>query len=253
MKIAICFSGEPRFVEECYGMIKKNVIDVNQDVDFFVHTWHSEETSDKILYTKEISSFGESSIKRDAVERIIDLYNPRDILVDDPIFFRSNIDWGESMEKYYSGYRDSNLTSEEFRDIKISNMYSFLYSNMKSILLKKEFELKNGFIYDTVVRFRFDNIVRNPIIFSNYNMDLLHYQEMGQPDGMISDWINFSNSSNMDTFSSVYNNLENLAKNCLLKHGAYSPESLIREICDTFQLGTQGHRFGIELPRHGKI
>jgi hypothetical protein len=84
-------------------------------------------------------------------------------------------------------------------------------------------------------------------------MDFLHYQEMGQPDRMVSDWINFSNSKNMDTYSSIFNNFENLTKICLSNYGAYSPESLIRAICDVFNIQTQSHSFGIELPRHGKI
>jgi hypothetical protein len=250
MKIAVCFSGEPRFVEECYPLIKRNIIDANEEVDFFVHTWYSDETADKKLYTNSISSFGESTIKKDVVDRIKDLYNPISIIVDEPIKFKSEVDWGNSIEKYFSG--GSNI-NKEFRDIKISNMYSFLYSNMKSIFLKKEFELKEGFTYDVVIRFRFDNIVRHPIIFSNYNMDFLHYQEMGQPDRMVSDWINFSNSKNMDTYSSIFNNFENLTKICLSNYGAYSPESLIRAICDVFNIQTQSHSFGIELPRHGKI
>jgi hypothetical protein len=250
MKIAICFSGEPRFVEECYPLIKKNIIDVNSEIDFFIHTWYSDETSDKKLYTNNISSFGESTIKKGVVSRIEDLYNPISIIVDEPIKFKSDVDWGNSIEKYYGGGVNIN---KEFRDIKISNMYSFLYSNMKSISLKKEFELKNGFTYDVVIRFRFDNIVRSPIIFSNYNMDFFHYQEMGQPDRMVSDWINFSNSKNMDTYSSIFNNFENLTKICLSIYGAYSPESLIRAICDVFNIQTKSNSFGIELPKHGKI
>lgn len=238
MKIAFCFSGEPRFVNECYPLIEKNIIDVNGKIDFFVHTWFSDDIVDKKLYTSSISSFGESTIKKNVLEDINKLYSPKSIIVQDPIKFISDIDWGTSMDKYYSGYKESGYSKNEFRDIKISNMYSFLYSNMKSILLKKEHELKTGIKYDVVVRFRFDNIVKNPILFSNYDMGFLHYQEMGQPDRMVSDWINFSNSENMDTFSSIYNNFENLAKVCLQKYGAYSPESLIREICDTFKIET---------------
>ena len=253
MKIAICFSGEPRFVNECFPLIKKNIIDVNDYIDFFIHTWFSDDIVDKKLYTNSISSFGESTIKKDVIEDINRLYNPKSIIVETPIKFNSDVDWGSSMDRYFSGYKESGYSKIDFRDIKISNMYSFLYSNMKSILLKKEYELKNGIKYDAVVRFRFDNIVKSPILFLNYDMNFFHYQEMGQPDRMVSDWINFSNSNNMDTFSSIFNNFENITKICLSNYGAYSPESLIRTICDLFNIQTQGHGFGIELPRHGKI
>ena len=124
---------------------------------------------------------------------------------------------------------------------------------MRSILLKKEHELENDFKYDCVVRFRFDNIIKSPLHFSEYEMSLMHYQEMGQPDRMVSDWINFSGSSNMDAFSSIFNNFEILSKICLSNYGAYSPESLIRSACDLFLIKAKGNNFGIRLPRHGNI
>ena len=90
-------------------------------------------------------------------------------------------------------------------------------------------------------------------MFKDYDMDFLYYQEMGQPDNMVSDWINFSNSKNMDIFSSIFNNFEYLSKICLKNYNAYSPESLIRAVCDKFEIKTKGISFGVELPRHGKL
>jgi hypothetical protein len=162
------------------------------------------------------------------------------------------INWGDSVNKYYGG-GDPNLSAEEFTKIKINNMYSFFYSNMKSILLKKEYELENNFIYDCVVRFRFDNIVKNPIVFSQYNQSFLHYQEMSQPDKMVSDWINFSNSRNMDSFSSIFQNFENFTVPAIENYNAYSPESMIRVVCDLLKINCESHYFNIELPRHGII
>ena len=81
MKIAICFSGEPRFVNECFPLIKKNIIDVNDNIDFFIHTWFSDDIVDKKLYTNSISSFGESTIKKDVIEDINRLYNPKSIML----------------------------------------------------------------------------------------------------------------------------------------------------------------------------
>ncbi len=254
MKTALCFSGEPRFVEECYHGIKSNILDINENIDVFVHTWFSDDISEKRLYSKYVSSFsGDSTIRRDSVLKIRELYKPISIIVDEPrIFLNSDINWGDSVNKYY-GDGDPNLSIEAFTKIKINNMYSFLYSNMKSIFQKKEYELENNFTYDCVVRFRFDNIVKRPILFSEYNQKLFHYQEMHQPDRMISDWINFSSSKNMDSFSSIFQNFENLSLISLENFNAFSPESLIRAICDLFKIESQGHDFNIELPRNGKI
>jgi len=70
---------------------------------------------------------------------------------------------------------------------------------------------------------------------------------------MISDWINFSSSRNMDLYSSIFLNIEYLATKSLEKYNAYSPESLIREMCETLSIPTMGKRFGITIPQHGKI
>jgi hypothetical protein len=253
MKIAICFSGEPRFVEECYPLIKKNIIEVNSEIDLFVHTWYSEETSGKKLYSNSLSSFGESSIKKNIVEKIKDLYNPKSLIVENPKkFIDTNLNWGDSLNKYFGGGGDM-ISNNEFRKIKINNFYSFLYSNMRSILLKKEYELSNDFKYDYVVRYRFDNITRSPIIFSSFDNKILHYQEMGQPDRMISDWINFSNSENMDIFSSIFQTINYLSKISINNYNGFSPESLIRSVCDKYDIPSRSHSFGIELPKHGKI
>jgi hypothetical protein len=254
MKIAICFSGEPRFVEECYPLIRKNIIEKNDSIDFFVHTWYSEESCNKPLYSNEISSFGRSHIEKGVIQKIIDLYDPIKIKVERPIdFLNSDLNWGDSINKYFGGGSDGSITKEDFRRIKINNFYSFMYSNMKSLLLKKEYELSKDFKYDTVVRFRFDNIVKTPISFGNFDNRFLYYQEMGQPDSMISDWINFSNSEIMDSIGSIFLNFEYFSKLSIEKYNAFSPESLLRECCSLYGVESRPLSLGIEVPRHGNI
>ena len=50
-----------------------------------------------------------------------------------------------------------------------------MYSNMKSLILKKKYELENDFKYDFVVRLRFDNIIKSTIIFSNFDKNFYFY------------------------------------------------------------------------------
>ena len=52
MKIALCFSGQPRFVQEAAPYIIKNCRD-GYDVDVFAHLWFDEnlQTSTYRLYT----------------------------------------------------------------------------------------------------------------------------------------------------------------------------------------------------------
>ncbi len=46
MKLALCFSGQPRFTEECSGSILANVIQ-KHDVDVFAHLWFDEDLQTK--------------------------------------------------------------------------------------------------------------------------------------------------------------------------------------------------------------
>ena len=46
MKIALCFSGQPRFVNECAPLIKANVIQ-DYNVDVFAHLWFDDDLQTK--------------------------------------------------------------------------------------------------------------------------------------------------------------------------------------------------------------
>ena len=118
---------------------------------------------------------------------------------------------------------------------------------------KKIYELKNEITYDWVVRLRFDNIIKSPIKFEDLSPILLYHQEMNKPENEISDWINFSNSKNMDSYSSVFHTLEKLAESCTYKYGWFSPESLLKEVCIRDQIETFPLHLNTELPRWGKI
>ena len=46
MKIAACFAGQPRFINECAPSILENVFK-DQDVDVFAHLWFGEDLTSK--------------------------------------------------------------------------------------------------------------------------------------------------------------------------------------------------------------
>lgn len=250
MRIAVCFSGEPRFVKEGFELFSKNFLDRNPSVDFFVHTWFNMKTCGLPLYSNELSSFGTASIDENAIELIQSLYKPKRISVDTPKTFKdSGLDWKQTTQKYFAGATNV----ENVRDIKLNNFYSFFFSNMRTILLKREEELANDFVYDAVMKCRFDGLLKIPLILENFDMEYLHYQENGQPSNMVSDWINFSNSSNMDLFGSIFFWMAKFTKQGVTKDEAVCPESIIRLACDHFGITTRSGFFRINLPRHGEI
>lgn len=256
MKIAICFSGQPRFVKECYPGIKNNILDPNSEneIDIFVHTWYSDDIAGKVLYGNEISSFsGEAKIDNGIIKEIQDLYSPKRLEFDAPKKFISDIDFSRVAEKYFAGYVNSGMSKDDFCNIKVENLYSMWYSAMKCNLLKREHELTHDKRYDMVIKLRFDNICRSRIILKDMDPEFMHYHSLGQPDGMISDWINISSSANMDTYFSIFFNIKNLIKSLEKTLGVFCSELFIKEVCQKFNIPTQGHNFGIELPKWGKL
>lgn len=256
MRIAICFSGQPRFVSECYRGINENIIQANKNckIDTFVHTWFSEDLADKVLYHNEFSSFsGDAKIGKNSIDDITTLYDPTEIIVDEPMNFLSLSSYEGSFNRQINTANKMGIEKEEYIKMKLNSHYSFLYSIMQSNLLKKKYELKKGFVYDWVIKLRFDNIIKYPIHFSSLDPNFLYHQEMGKGESEISDWINFSSSKNMDSFSSAFHTIERLIDSSNSKYGWFSPESILKEACLRDSVPLMPIALNTELPRWGKI
>ena len=61
LKIALCFSGQPRSFEKGFEYYQKNLFD-HYDVDVFIHTWKCAEAND-----------------------LVDVYKPTAIMADEPL------------------------------------------------------------------------------------------------------------------------------------------------------------------------
>lgn len=235
MRIALCFSGQPRFVSECFDKIRANVIDFNSEhqIDVFVHTWFSEDICNKKLYVNEFSSFsGDATIPIDCIDRINNLYNPKSILVDAPINFKPTKDIYENFIKFaITGKSDFGMPVEEFQFKKTEGLYSMMYSFMKSIAQKKIYELQFGFKYDLVLKMRFDNIVNSPIDFQSFDNNTFYSQENGNKSFELCDWLNVGSSEIMDTFGSIFFRLETLINYSVNNFGGWSVESILKSCC----------------------
>ena len=119
--------------------------------------------------------------------------------------------------------------------------------------MKKKKKLEGGFVYDWVIKLRFDNIIKSPIDLSQLDPHFLYHQEMGKGEIEIADWINFSNSRSMDSYSSAFATIETLADSSNRKYGWFSPESILKEVCLRDGVPLKSISLGTELPRWGKI
>lgn len=254
MKIALLFSGQPRFVAECYGSILKNLISPNggfENFDIFAHLWFDKNLVNSPYKFGGNGKWVDQRIEENAIDTFRRLYNPKLIKVDESKTFKlPNLDLAPSIKRYYSGAINNPL-EPDFQRRQINNMLSQLYSLSYVNLLKKEYEFRHGFKYDWVIRCRTDNIVDTPLVLNNYDSNFLNFISINnQPDGMICDWLNWGSSQIMDSFMSCFNNIDYVIEKTMRENnGCICPELLLRKNLDIFGGKCYGHRVGVRLPR----
>jgi hypothetical protein len=255
MKIALCLSGQPRFVPEVAPYITKNILN-GYDVDTFFHFWFDEDLQSKPYKYGGSGGWENQRISSTAIEDALQIYKPKLYKVEkSKVFLDSNLytelcfrdngqpinwtrHWRESMEPNY-------------RDRQVNNCLSCHYSLNQVNLLKKEYEYSNNFKYDFVVRCRTDTVIHTKILFENYDKNTIHYSGMqNQPDNMILDWINFGSSKHMDAFMSTFSMSDLFLEKCMMNNnGAWCNEMLHKTVLDHFNIPYQAHPLHVELPR----
>ena len=152
MRIAICFSGQIRTGVEASENIKRFLGDLLPYCDFFIHTWNINSQKN---YAGTIIYPDEEYISEDNINRIINIYKPKKIIIEDYNIFRFN---------------------KKSRDIMKNNITAQWYSFNKSVEYKKEYEKDNNFEYDLVVKLRFDIIYsNNRSLLDDYFISLDNY------------------------------------------------------------------------------
>ena len=135
-RVALCLSGQPRYIDQGYYFIYKHLLS-KYDIDVFIHTWWN---SDYIG-----DDFQMTNLKRDArwdkdtLLKISKYYNPKKIKTED--------------QKEFDYFRDVDYGGQH-----PISPYSMFYSIKESNKLKTQFEIENNFKYDIVIRCRFESI-----------------------------------------------------------------------------------------------
>lgn len=219
MRTAVCVSGQPRFFEESYKSIYENIIAPN-NADVFMHVWSYENYPDEPHKFGGDGGWKSHRISKDAHQKAIDLYKPlvykiepaKKIRVDCPALvhtfskFKSSIP-NEALE--------ANLNIEQYSAKIFGDGHSMWYGIMMSNMLANVHSMESGFVYDMVVRVRFDVHIQRKLELLNFNSDYVYYEEMGQPKGLVSDWINFGSQRNMSVYCSSFNTMQKSAKDYL--------------------------------------
>lgn len=197
MKTALCISGQPRFFERGYISIKKHILDVNEDVDIFLHLWFDKKDVGRNGFsnTSKIAKkehYNGDIIKNDTVEKLIDLYKPKNILSE------PQYDCNHFIKSDYN--QRGNLTSP-------FATYSQYLSTHRCIDLKKQYEKENNVEYDVVIKCRYDiDMVKN-LDLGNYKFeqnDMFFHDDVNNKNRtIVNDGLFFGNNDEMSKMLST--------------------------------------------------
>jgi hypothetical protein len=186
MRVALCLSGLPRALQEGYSSLYKHIIE-KYNPDIFIHIW-----TEQLYYNpSEIVKPYEEYIK--SVEFIMRMYKPKSIMID-----KHHI-----LKPEYQKYTEVNRYKGSIRHV--YNMFSMYESLYLSNKLKIQYESNNNFIYNCVIRSRFDLNIIKDIELENYDMNKLNIEANSNPDKELTDYFAFGTSKIMDIYSDIYN------------------------------------------------
>lgn len=156
MRVALCFSGQLRSVQDTYEQWwKPNVLDVNQhhQIDVFGHSWFDKTTVGTVYYASNPDPFYQKASKEiptNVIQQVYDAYNPVQLLLEQQLEFD-----------------DKNYNDRKLPGAIPKNGISRLYSIYRANALKRQYEEDNHFRYDVVVCARYDFIIREPMLFDS--------------------------------------------------------------------------------------
>ena len=198
MRIALCLSGLMHGFEESFPFLEKNLIDTLRP-DIFMHTWD-------IAGERSLKTVAQLKINEETKKQVIEMYQPKEVVFESFFVFDNQT------------YKDRTAGN-------IANTLAMFYKIKKCNELKSEYEKKHGFIYDAVIRCRFDMRLETSLSIK----DLIKLSEWlyipeGGDWGGINDQFAFSSSKNMDIYSSISNYLDEYwHRGCL-----FHPETLLQ-------------------------
>lgn len=196
MKIALCISGQPRFIKRAFPYIKKNIIDKNNGIEVFLHCWFDEkEVGKRFANTSDtVRELGNGIIESDTITLLKRLYQPRDIQVE------PQEDFTDRIKSEYSATRDKTNPFATF---------SMWESIKRCNNLKIKHEIENNFVYDAVIRCRYDLKIESPVVINDMAELTLYTSGHDLRTDIVEDMLFYGKSAVIDTISLMSDNLDN--------------------------------------------
>jgi len=256
MRIALCFSGQPRFVEDCFKSIDENIMypydSSDHTFDTFAHLWY-----DRNLVTKPYKFGGDGGwkdqrIESGVIDKFIYLYDPIHIIHDTSCeFYNSYMEDGfeKSQNKYWPHSLDGEL-EPNFKEWRIKATLSNFYSMSEVCRMKTEHEYTHNFQYDWVIKCRTDVNVHSRLKLEDYNPEVFNCTGLMQKPPHINDWLCWGNSEVMDCFMNVFpmfKRIYNLTK--YNRDDCWDNETLHVQMLEQMQIDIARHNFPLTVPR----
>jgi hypothetical protein len=218
MKIAICLSGHVRTYKKTISnfLQLKKFLEQFADIDIFISTWDTINSNSS--WSRSLNNTSENNQEIN-IEEINEFYKPKKINIQNfnklkRLFFTKNF----TIFNPPNDLKDSRRGTSELL-YAIPQFYKIFDCNS----LKLENEIEKNFEYDIVIRQRFDHLFTNFIDITNLNKDIVYIginskYDLQDPKWTLSngystcDQYAIGNSSNMNSYSSVYTNLTHLLK-----------------------------------------
>lgn len=180
MKSALILSGQIRNFEECFPSLKKHILDCN-DVDIYMHAY----------------------IDDQAVQKAIDLYKPKQVLLTDHTKFFSMC--------------EQCLNSQPQKE----TMY-WMHHNIKRVFNIIPTEIR----YDCVIKARYDISYTKTLTVAEYDMSCINIPAGGDFLGGYGDLFAFSNYENMLYYCSI---IDYINKYVTVDNINCHPETLLKK------------------------
>lgn len=263
MKIALCLSGQPRKALESYQFIKTNIIDANRnsgdEVDVFMHMNYDSENT---YIEKSHLDNGNCHLPQNIDKLLVQLYQPRKYLIEAPHSFNNpNLKVApQRLKNFHKMNQHKSLDDKQQRDHIFKQLLSMYYSIYKCNELKEVYANTNHFVYDYVIRIRYDVVPLKPLLCRDYEPNFIYYQDLNHPDDIISDWLNFGSNSIMNVYSSIFLHIEYINsfrfyKKEDRKENTLEPsdecsglsEHMVRDIIDLFKIPKKSFNIDLKL------
>ena len=238
MRIALCFSGQPRYVERGAKYIKSCLLDYD-NMDVFVHCWWDKQDVGKDVYQAWGNTIDEKT-PDNMYELINKIYNPVSMKIEKQI---------EHFEMYVELRKKRAFLIKNISDMNkcVFAWHSQYYSIHQSNLLKQNYEKENGFLYDIVIRVRFDlamkstlklSLLKSGWVYSCSWMGMLSDRNSGLHQKLIpnsyinygvSDSFFFGDSRTMDVVTDMGNHIDSILNTTDVP---YTPEFALNKYLD---------------------